>query len=161
MHRRDHARRVPQVHREGRCAGASLPAGHGRGAHARARPSRSSTASATATKRHHRVKITDDAARAAVELSIRYITDRHLPDKAIDLIDEAASRVRLRHSSKPPELKATQKELERIAKEKEAAVNDQDYERAQELRDAESAAKARADQLRSDWQAARPPRRPR
>ena len=105
-------------------------------------------------ERHHRVKITDDAARAAADLSIRYITDRHLPDKAIDLIDEAASRVRLRHSSTPAELKATQKELERIAKEKEEAVNDQDYERAQELRDAESAAKARADQLRSDWQAA-------
>ncbi|MGZ5432524.1 MAG: Clp protease N-terminal domain-containing protein, partial [Thermoanaerobaculia bacterium] len=105
-------------------------------------------------ERHHRVKITDDAARAAADLSIRYITDRHLPDKAIDLIDEAASRVRLRHSSTPPELKAMQKELERIAKEKEAAVNDQDYERAQELRDAESAAKAKADQLRSDWQAA-------
>jgi ATP-dependent Clp protease ATP-binding subunit ClpC len=105
-------------------------------------------------ERHHRVKITDDAAKAAADLSIRYITDRHLPDKAIDLIDEAASRVRLRHSSTPPELKATQKELEQIAKEKEAAVNDQDFERAQELRDAESAAKAKADQLRSDWQAA-------
>ena len=64
------------------------------------------------------------------DLSIRYITDRHLPDKAIDLIDEAASRVRLRHSSTPVELKETQKELERIAKEKEAAVNDQDYARA-------------------------------
>ena len=105
-------------------------------------------------ERHHRVKITDEAAKAAADLSVRYITDRHLPDKAIDLIDEAASRVRLRHSSTPPELKATQKELEAIVKEKEAAVNDQDYERAQELRDAESAAKAKADQLRSDWQAA-------
>ncbi len=105
-------------------------------------------------EQHHRVKITDDACRAAADLSIRYITDRHLPDKAIDLIDEAASRVRLRHSSTPPELKAGQKELERIAKEKEAAVNDQDYERAQDLRDAESAAKAAADQMRSDWQAA-------
>jgi ATP-dependent Clp protease ATP-binding subunit ClpC len=62
--------------------------------------------------------------------------------------------VRLRHSSTPTELKESQKELERIAQEKEAAVNDQDYERAQELRDAESAAKATADQLRSDWQAA-------
>jgi ATP-dependent Clp protease ATP-binding subunit ClpC len=105
-------------------------------------------------EQHHRVKITDDAARAAVDLSTRYITDRHLPDKAIDLIDEAASRVRLRHSSVPAELKESQKELERIAKEKEAAVNDQDYERAQELRDAESAAKAAADQMRSDWKAA-------
>ena len=105
-------------------------------------------------EQHHRVKITDDACTAAANLSIRYITDRHLPDKAIDLIDEAASRVRLRHSSAPPELKESQKELDEIAKEKEAAVNDQDYERAQELRDRESAAKARADQLRSDWQAA-------
>ncbi len=105
-------------------------------------------------EQHHRVKITDDACRAAADLSIRYITDRHLPDKAIDLIDEAASRVRLRHSSAPPELKASQKELEAIAKEKEEAVNDQDYERAQELRDVESAAKAKADQLRSDWQEA-------
>jgi len=105
-------------------------------------------------EQHHRVKITDDACRSAADLSIRYITDRHLPDKAIDLIDEAASRVRLRYSSTPPELKASQKELEEIAKEKEAAVNDQDYERAQELRDRESAAKAKADQLRSDWQEA-------
>ncbi len=105
-------------------------------------------------EQHHRVTITDDACRAAVDLSIRYITDRHLPDKAIDLIDEAASRVRLRHSSAPPELKEGQKELEEIAREKEAAVNDQDYERAQELRDRESAARAKADQLRSDWQEA-------
>ncbi|MEX1334753.1 MAG: ATP-dependent Clp protease ATP-binding subunit [Candidatus Limnocylindrales bacterium] len=105
-------------------------------------------------EQHHRVKITDEACRAAADLSVRYITDRHLPDKAIDLIDEAASRVRLRHSSAPPELKARQKELDDIAKEKEAAVNDQDYERAQELRDRESAAKAQADQIRSDWQAA-------
>ena len=105
-------------------------------------------------EQHHRVKITDDACRAAADLSVRYITDRHLPDKAIDLIDEAASRVRLRYSSTPPELKASKLALEAIAKEKEAAVNDQDYERAQELRDAESAAKAAADQLRSDWRAA-------
>ena len=105
-------------------------------------------------EQHHRVKITDDACRAAADLSVRYITDRHLPDKAIDLIDEAASRVRLRHSSAPPELKTSQKDLEVIAKEKEAAVNDQDYERAQELRDQESAAKALADQIRSDWKEA-------
>ena len=102
-------------------------------------------------EQHHSVKITDAAARAAADLSVRYITDRHLPDKAIDLIDEAASRVRLRHSSAPPELKAGQKELERTAKEKEAAVNDQDYELAQQLRDTESAARASVDQLRSDW----------
>ena len=87
---------------------------------------------------HHHVKITDEAVKAAADLSIRYITDRHLPDKAIDLIDEAGSRVRLRHSSAPPELKAAQKELERVTKEKEAAINDQDYEGAAQLRDAEA-----------------------
>ena len=85
---------------------------------------------------HHRVRITDEAAKAAADLSIRYITDRHLPDKAIDLIDEASSRVRLRLSSAPEPLKLAQKELERTTKEKEAAVDDHDYERAQELRDA-------------------------
>ncbi|MBA2570451.1 MAG: ATP-dependent Clp protease ATP-binding subunit, partial [Chloroflexi bacterium] len=105
-------------------------------------------------EQHHKVTISDDAVRAAADLSIRYITERHLPDKAIDLIDEAASRVRLRHSSAPPELKAAQKELERVLKEKEAAINDQDYEVAAGLRDAEAAAKSSIDQLRSDWQAA-------
>ena len=103
---------------------------------------------------HHKVKITDDAARAAADLSIRYITDRHLPDKAIDLIDEAASRVRLRHSSTPPELKAAQKELEEVVKKKDAAINDQDYEVAAGLRDSEAAAKSTIDQLRTDWQSA-------
>ena len=79
---------------------------------------------------HHKVKITDDAIRAAADLSIRYITDRHLPDKAIDLIDEAASRVRLRYSSQPTPLKEAQRELDRVSKQKEAAINDQDYETA-------------------------------
>jgi ATP-dependent Clp protease ATP-binding subunit ClpC len=101
---------------------------------------------------HHRVKITDEAVRAAADLSLRYVTDRHLPDKAIDLIDEAASRVRLRHSSTPPELKAAQKELDRVLKEKESAINDQDYEGAANLRDSEAVAKSSIDQLRTDWQ---------
>src|ERR687896_791504 len=103
-------------------------------------------------EQHHNVQITDDAVRAAADLSIRYITDRHLPDKAIDLVDEAASRVRLRHSSAPPELKEAQKELDRVLKEKEAAINDQDYEGAANLRDSEAVAKASIDQLRTDWQ---------
>src|SRR4051812_13447148 len=102
---------------------------------------------------HHRVRISDDAVKAAADLSIRYITDRHLPDKAIDLIDEASSRVRLRHSSTPPGIKDAQKELDRVAKEKEQAVNDQEYERAQALRDTETASRASIDQMRSDWQA--------
>ena len=102
---------------------------------------------------HHKVKITDEAVRAAADLSIRYITDRHLPDKAIDLIDEAASRVRLRTASAPPELKEAQKELDRVTKEKEAAINDQDYEVAANLRDAEANAKENIDNIRTAWQA--------
>ena len=101
---------------------------------------------------HHKVKITDDAVRAAADLSIRYITDRHLPDKAIDLIDEAASRVRLRTGSLPPELREAQKELDRVTKEKEAAINDQDYEVAANLRDAEANAKEAIETLRASWQ---------
>src|SRR6187402_2624908 len=101
---------------------------------------------------HHKVKITDDALRAAADLSIRYITDRHLPDKAIDLIDEAASRVRLRHASAPPDLRDAQKELDRITKEKDAAINNQEYEEAATLREAEATAKERVDELRAEWQ---------
>jgi ATP-dependent Clp protease ATP-binding subunit ClpC len=101
---------------------------------------------------HHKVKITDDAVRAAADLSIRYITDRHLPDKAIDLIDEAASRVRLRFSSSPPELKQAQRDLDQVTKEKESAINDQDYEVAANLRDAESNAKDKLEEMRSAWQ---------
>ncbi len=104
---------------------------------------------------HHKVKITDEALRAAADLSIRYITDRHLPDKAIDLIDEAASRVRLRTASAPPELKEAQRELDRVTKEKEAAINDQDYEVAANLRDAEAHAKEQAETLRTAWNASR------
>ena len=101
---------------------------------------------------HHKVKITDDAIRAAADLSIRYITDRHLPDKAIDLIDEAGSRVRLRHSSAPTPLKEAQKEVDRVTKLKEAAINDQDYDTASNLRDEEAKVKATLDELRAEWQ---------
>src|SRR5919112_1523328 len=101
---------------------------------------------------HHKVKITDDAIRAAGDLSIRYITDRHLPDKAIDLIDEAGSRVRLRHSSTPPALKEAQREVDRVACLKETAINDQDYDSASSLRDAESTAKENIDTIRASWQ---------
>src|SRR5437016_2736705 len=71
-------------------------------------------------EQHHKVAITDEAVKAAADLSIRYITDRHLPDKAIDLIDEAASRVRLRYASAPPALRDAQKDLDRVTKEKDA-----------------------------------------
>jgi ATP-dependent Clp protease ATP-binding subunit ClpC len=101
---------------------------------------------------HHKVKITDEAVHAAADLSIRYITDRHLPDKAIDLIDEAASRVRLRTSSSPPELKEAQREVDRVTKQKETAINDQDYEVAAGLRDEETSAREKLDELRAKWQ---------
>jgi ATP-dependent Clp protease ATP-binding subunit ClpC len=103
-------------------------------------------------EQHHKVSITDDAVRAAADLSIRYITDRQLPDKAIDLIDEAGSRVRLRHSSAPPALREAQKELDRITKDKDAAINNQEYEDAARLREAEATARETVEQLRTEWQ---------
>ncbi|MCI0344533.1 MAG: ATP-dependent Clp protease ATP-binding subunit, partial [Chloroflexi bacterium] len=103
-------------------------------------------------EQHHKVAISDAAVRAAADLSIRYITDRHLPDKAIDLIDEAASRVRLRHASAPPDLREAQRELDRVAKDKDAAINGQDYEAAAKLREAETAAKEKVESLRGEWQ---------
>jgi ATP-dependent Clp protease ATP-binding subunit ClpC len=103
-------------------------------------------------EQHHKVTITDEAVRAAADLSIRYITDRHLPDKAIDLIDEAASRVRLRHASAPPALREAQKDLERITKEKDAAINNQEYEDAATLRESEATARESVDTLRAEWQ---------
>jgi ATP-dependent Clp protease ATP-binding subunit ClpC len=103
-------------------------------------------------EQHHKVTISDEAVKAAADLSTRYITDRHLPDKAIDLIDEAASRVRLRHSSAPPALREAQKDLERITKEKDAAINNQEYEEAATLREAEATARETADALRTEWQ---------
>src|SRR5438093_423252 len=103
-------------------------------------------------EQHHKVTITDEAVTAAVDLPTRYITDRHLPDKAIDLIDEAASRVRLRHASAPPALREAQKELERITKEKDAAINAQEYEEAATLREAEATAKETVETLRAEWQ---------
>ena len=103
-------------------------------------------------EQHHKVAITDEAVKAAVDLSIRYITDRHLPDKAIDLIDEAGSRVRLRHASAPPALREAQKELDRVTKEKDAAINNQEYEEAARLREAEATSRETVERLRGEWQ---------
>jgi len=103
-------------------------------------------------EQHHKVQITDDAVKAAVDLSTRYITDRHLPDKAIDLIDEAASRVRLRYASAPPALREAQKDLDRITREKDSAINSQEYEEAATLRETEAAARTKVDELRAEWQ---------
>ena len=84
---------------------------------------------------HHKIKITDNAIIAAVKMSSRYIGDRYLPDKAIDLVDEAASRVRLRAFTAPPDLKALEDKLKSLGEEMESAVNSQDFERAAEIRD--------------------------
>jgi ATP-dependent Clp protease ATP-binding subunit ClpC len=100
---------------------------------------------------HHRVRITDEALDAAARLSSRYITDRFLPDKAIDLMDEAGSRVRLQAFVAPPDLKDMEKELEVLQKEKEAAVDGQEFEKAAELRDQEQKLRAELDERRESW----------
>ncbi len=92
-------------------------------------------------EKHHKLKITDEALEAAARLSDRYISDRFLPDKAIDLVDEAGSRVRLRTSQLPPQARELDKELKRIMREKDDAVRNQDYERAGSLRDQEMSIK--------------------
>ena len=88
-------------------------------------------------EQHHKLHITDEALKAAVELSARYINDRFLPDKAIDLMDEAASRVRMEQEEPSEELKSLEEKLNALAKEKEAAVAAQDFEKAAQLRDTE------------------------
>jgi ATP-dependent Clp protease ATP-binding subunit ClpC len=100
---------------------------------------------------HHRVQITDDAVESAVELSERYITARCLPDKAIDVIDEAGARVRLRAMTKPPDLKEIDDEVERLNKEKEEAVANQDFEKAASLRDSADKLKKKKDNITKEW----------
>ncbi|NBI30318.1 ATP-dependent protease ATP-binding subunit ClpC [Chengkuizengella marina] len=100
---------------------------------------------------HHRVKITDDAIEEAVKLSDRYITDRFLPDKAIDLIDEAGSKVRLRSYTVPPDLKQLESKLEDIRKEKDAAVQSQEFEKAAGLRDTEQKLREELDSTKKEW----------
>jgi len=100
---------------------------------------------------HHRVQITDDAVEAAVEFSERYITARALPDKAIDVIDEAGARVRLRAMTRPPDLKEIDDEVERLNKEKEEAVANQDFEKAAALRDQADKLKKKKDNITKEW----------
>jgi ATP-dependent Clp protease ATP-binding subunit ClpC len=100
---------------------------------------------------HHRVQITDDAVTSAVEMSDRYIPARCLPDKAIDVIDEAGARVRLRSMSKPPDLKEIDEEVERLNKEKEEAVANQDFEKAAALRDQADKLKKKKDTITKEW----------
>ncbi|MCR4443099.1 MAG: ATP-dependent Clp protease ATP-binding subunit [Peptococcaceae bacterium] len=101
---------------------------------------------------HHRVKITDEAIRAAAEFSDRYITDRFLPDKAIDLVDEAASRVRLKVHTCPPDIRTLELNIENLNKEKEAAIMAQEYEKAAELRDAEQKARKELEEIKATWE---------
>lgn len=100
---------------------------------------------------HHKVKITDEAIENAVKMSSRYIADRFLPDKAIDLIDEAASRVRLKAFTAPPNLKEMELEIKRLKEEKASAVRSQDYEAAAKIRDRENELQTLLDEEKEKW----------
>ncbi|EIF15546.1 MULTISPECIES: ATP-dependent protease ATP-binding subunit ClpC [Bacillus] len=100
---------------------------------------------------HHRVSITDEAIEAAVKLSDRYISDRFLPDKAIDLIDEAGSKVRLRSFTTPPNLKELEQKLDEVRKEKDAAVQSQEFEKAASLRDTEQRLREQVEDTKKTW----------
>ncbi|WP_333783298.1 ATP-dependent Clp protease ATP-binding subunit [Lutispora sp.] len=100
---------------------------------------------------HHKVKITDESIKAAVDLSDRYITDRFLPDKAIDLIDEAASRIRIKTFTAPPDVKKLEEELLSLDKEKAEAINSQNFEKAAEIRDKEQDTKKNLEAIKKQW----------
>ncbi len=100
---------------------------------------------------HHRVSITDEAIKAAVELSVRYISERFLPDKAIDLIDEAASRLRMSSLTLPPSIKELEEQVEEMTREKEAAVASQDFELAARYRDEEKTGRTEIESKRLEW----------
>ncbi len=101
---------------------------------------------------HHRVKITDEAVDAAVKLADRYITERQLPDKAIDVIDEASSRTRLMALTPPPEIKELDKEIERVVREKDMYLEAQEFEKAASLREKEKHLRSRGDELKREWE---------
>lgn len=101
---------------------------------------------------HHNVQITDEAIDAAVKLSVRYITDRFLPDKAIDLIDEAASRIKMKTYTVPDKIKDIEEEIEVLNKEKEEAIQTQNFEKAAEIRDKEHASKEKLEKEKKKWE---------
>src|SRR5581483_14308 len=100
---------------------------------------------------HHRVKITDEALHASAELADRYIQDRHLPDKAIDLIDEAASRMRIKTMTAPPRYRELEEEIEKVRKDKEDAIENQEFEKAASLRDKERKLTQKKRELEEQW----------
>lgn len=101
---------------------------------------------------HHKVKITDEAIEAAVNLSSRYIADRYLPDKAIDLIDEGASKIRLKSLTSPDNIKELEAQIEDYEKEKASAIDEQDFERAAKLRDEQNELKEKLESAKKNWQ---------
>jgi len=103
---------------------------------------------------HHNADITDEAVVASVKLSDRYITTRYLPDKAIDVMDEAGSRARIKTMTRPPEIKELEKKIEEIKGKKEEAIKEQDFERAAAMRDDEKQAKENLEKVMEDWKAA-------
>src|ERR1700758_837249 len=100
---------------------------------------------------HHKAKLTDEALEAAVRLSDRYITGRFLPDKAIDVMDEAGARARINSMTRPPDVKEIEKDIETIRAEKEAAIKAQDYEKAAALRDSEKQTNDKLEQILNEW----------
>ena len=108
---------------------------------------------------HHKAEITDPAVEAAVKYSDRYITDRYLPDKAIDLMDEAGSRARIGAMTRPPELKDIEAEIERIKTQKEKAIKEQDFEGAATMRDKEKQAKEKQEAVLAAWKSSREEKR--
>ena len=100
---------------------------------------------------HHKARLTDEALEAAAKLSERYITGRFLPDKAIDVVDEAGARARIGAMTRPPDVKEIEKEIEDIRVEKEAAIKAQDFEKAASLRDGEKQAKDRLERILMEW----------
>ncbi len=111
-------------------------------------------------EQHHKVQITDDALRAAAELADRYISDRFLPDKAIDLIDEAASRMRIKSMTSPPANRELEEEIESTRRDKEAAIEAQEFEKAAALRDQERKLTHRKRELEEEWEAGESAERP-
>jgi ATP-dependent Clp protease ATP-binding subunit ClpC len=111
-------------------------------------------------EQHHKVQITDEALQAAADLAYRYISDRFLPDKAIDLIDEAASRMRIKSMTSPPANREFEEELESVRREKENAIEDQEFEKAAALRDQERKLVGKKRELEEEWESGESIERP-